>query len=199
MEKKYLLLSLEDERIKAVSEVLGNKTSSKIIDFLSEKKERSEKDIADELKLPINTVEYNLKKMLKAELIEESKKFFWSPKGRRIKIYKLSNKSIIISPKSKTTKIRNEIKQILPMALISGIGAMVVKFYLDEKTAGVIAQEKTMLFASEAANTVGNAANQSVNIINTGAYWIWFLLGAVFITVLFIIKMVLFERSWRTQ
>lgn len=189
-----MLLSLQDERIKNVAGILGSKTSNRIIDFLSEKKEGSEKDIADNLNLPINTVEYNLKKMVAAELIEESKKFFWSPKGRKIKMYKLSNKSIIISPKSKATRISSEIKQILPMALISGFFAIGVKAYIDNKNALINFEEKTLAAASEVA-----FKTESVNIINTGEYWIWFLVGAVFVTVLFVIKMILFDKAWRTE
>ena len=42
MEKKYMLFSLEDTRIKSISEILGSKTSKKIIDFLSDVREASE-------------------------------------------------------------------------------------------------------------------------------------------------------------
>ena len=123
MDKKYVLLSLEDKRLKNIAEVLGNKTSGKIIDALSDAKEASEKDISEKMKIPINTVEYNLKKMIQAGILEESKSFFWSAKGRKIKMYNLSKKSIIISPKS--SRISSEIKQILPIALISASSGIV--------------------------------------------------------------------------
>ena len=47
MEKKYLLVSMEDEKAKHLAGVLGNKTCKKIIDLLSETKELSEKDLSD--------------------------------------------------------------------------------------------------------------------------------------------------------
>ena len=122
-----MLFSLEDTRIKSISEILGSKTSKKIIDFLSDVREASEKDISEKLKIPMNTVEYNLKKMIQAGIVEETKNFFWSEKGRKIKMYRFANKSIVISPKSKI--ISSEIKQIIPVALISGIAAVRFKYY----------------------------------------------------------------------
>ena len=56
--------------------------------------------IAKELGMPINTAEYNLKKLIKVGLIEKSKEFFWSVKGKKIPMYKVSNKHILIVPKS---------------------------------------------------------------------------------------------------
>ena len=79
-----MLFSLEDTRIKSISEILGSKTSKKIIDFLSDVREASEKDISEKLKIPMNTVEYNLKKMIQAGIVEETKNFFWSQKGRNV-------------------------------------------------------------------------------------------------------------------
>ena len=189
MDKKYLLLSLDDKRLKNIAEVFGNKTSGKIIDFLSETKEASEKDISKKLNLPINTVEYNLKKMLQSGIIEESKSFFWSQKGRKIKMYKLSRKSIIISPKS--SRISSEIKQILPIALISGIAAASVKFYFDgQNTIQESLQDTSVSFALEKTIETGNLISASEY------YWIWFLTGSVFSIVLFIILKIIISYTF---
>ena len=193
MNKKYLLLSLEDERTKTIAEILGNKTSNKIINFLSEKNEASEKDISENLKIPMNTVEYNVKKMVRAEIIEESKNFFWSPKGRKIKMYRFSNKSIVISPKS--TQLNSQIKQIIPVALISGLAAVAVKFYFSAQQASPILKEEAVALAAD----MSAKAAESVNIINTGNYWLWFLAGTVFAIIMFVLKIVLFEKSWEAR
>lgn len=99
---KYVMLDLNDSRSVMIAEAMANKTCKKILSILADK-ELSENDIAGELKLPLNTVEYNLKKLLSSGLIEKSKNFFWSVRGKRISTYKLANKKIIISTKSKTT------------------------------------------------------------------------------------------------
>lgn len=193
MNKKYLLFSLEDSRLKSIAEILGNKTSGKIINFLSEKEEASEKDISDNLRIPMNTVEYNVKKMVQARIIEEGKNFFWSPKGRKIKMYRFSNKSIVISPKS--TQLNSQIKQIIPVALISGLAAVAVKFYFSTQQASPILKEEAVALAAD----VSAKAAESVNIINTGNYWLWFLAGTIFAIIMFILRIVLFEKSWEAR
>ena len=181
-EKKYILISMEDERSKHIADVLGNKTCKKIIELLAEKSELSEKDISDNLKLPINTIEYNLKNLIQAELIEKTQNFFWSQKGKKISTYKLLKKSIIISPKS--TKMNSKIKSILPVALLSGLGAVLIKIFfysrqvIQEKAVGGLASE----FASQAPQTA--LFNGNILSIQSPA-WIWFLAGTLFALVIF--------------
>ena len=88
MDDKFIMMNLNDEKSKKVAEVIGNKTCKKILDHLSETKEASEKDIADTLGIPLNTTEYNLKKLMGVGLVEKTKNFFWSKKGRKIPMYK---------------------------------------------------------------------------------------------------------------
>ncbi|MEK6897270.1 MAG: helix-turn-helix domain-containing protein [Nanoarchaeota archaeon] len=193
MNKKYLLFSLEDSRLKSIAEILKNKTAGKIINFLSEKEEASEKDISEKLGIPLNTAEYNIRKMVQAGIIEESKNFFWSPKGRKIKMYRFSNKSIVISPKG--SKLNQQIKQIIPIALMSGIAAVAVKFYFSAQRAVVATQEEAFALAAE-----GSAkAAESASIINTENYWLWFLAGAIFAIIIFALKMILYQKSGETK
>jgi len=98
MSDKYLNIDLNDPRSAAIAEVMSNKTCKKIIELLAEK-EMSESDIASALGLPLNTVGYNIGKLLKVGLVDKSKTFFWSVKGKKIPTYRLSNKKILISPK----------------------------------------------------------------------------------------------------
>lgn len=193
MTKKYMLFSLEDPRTKSIAEILGNKTSSKIINFLTEKEEASQKDISDALRIPMNTVEYNIKKMARAGVVEESKNFFWSPKGKKIKMYRFSNKSIVISPK--TTELSSQIKNILPVALLSGIAAVGLRYYFStQQTADSIAQDASLFATKEMAASAGEA---TATVINTGNYWLWFLIGALFTIALLVVKIILYEKSWQ--
>ena len=77
---------------------MSNKTCKKILGVLAEK-EMSESEIASELGIALNTVGYNIKKLVSAGLIEKVGGFLWSVRGKRIHKYKLSNKKIVISPK----------------------------------------------------------------------------------------------------
>ena len=115
---KFIMMGLDDERSKDIAEVLGNKTCKKIIEHLAETKEASEKDISDALGIPINTVEYNLNKLIKTGLVEKAKNFFWSVKGKKIDMYRLAKKHIVISPKPKRVDMK-ELRTILPLVLIA--------------------------------------------------------------------------------
>jgi len=181
-EKKYILISMEDERSKHLADVLGNKTCKKIIELLTEKSELSEKDISDNLKLPINTIEYNLKKLIQTELIERTKNFFWSKKGKRITTYQLSNKSIIISPKY--NKINSKIKSILPVALISVLGALLIKIFFYSQQ--VVQEKADASLASEFVSQTSGTALFNENILSLQSpAWIWFLAGTLFALVIF--------------
>lgn len=118
MDDKFILMGLDDENSKNVAEVLKSEKAKKILDFLGDRKEASEKDIAEGLNMPINTVEYNLKKLVKSGLVDKSKNFFWSVKGKKIPMYKLAKKHIIIGTKKPNI---NYLKSILPAILIAAV------------------------------------------------------------------------------
>jgi predicted transcriptional regulator len=188
-EKKFLLISMEDEKSKHLADVLGSKTCKKIIDLLAENKELSEQDIAKQLEIPLNTVEYNLNKLMKTELIQKSKTFFWSSRGKKIPTYTLSNKSIIISPKS--SRVSSKIKSILPVVILSGIAAVLIKSFLITKQTLASGSADILKTGSlESANLPAQASSGLLNnplIIQPSPIWIWFLAGALFALVIFAI------------
>lgn len=188
MNDKFILMGLDDERSKNVAEVLGNKTCKKVIDYLAEIKEASEKDISDALKIPINTVEYNLKKLLNSGLVEKTKNFFWSKKGKKIPMYKLAKKHIIISPKIKKPSL-TALKTIIPVALISGVGAVLIRQFLLVKEKVMVEGGEIVKIASLDATEVARNAITSGECIapQTIPVWIWFLLGALLATLIFTI------------
>lgn len=181
------MISMEDERAGKIAEILGNKSSKKIIDFLSEKNESSEKEISDRLKMPINTVEYNLNKLLHVGLIEKTKNFFWSQKGKKIPMYKLSNKSILISPKRK--KISSEIKKIFSAVVITGVLSLIVRQLtkVKELTADRIKQE-----VAGGASLAAESSSE-VFLLSQIPIWIWFWFGTVIALIIFAIM------HWRTN
>src|SRR3989344_3561819 len=67
--EKYILVNLEDEKSKKIAESISNKTARKILDYLSNKEESGAEEISKELKLPISTIDYNLKNLKKAGII----------------------------------------------------------------------------------------------------------------------------------
>ena len=124
MDDKFILMGLNDEKSAKVAEVLKNKTCKKIINHLGDVKEASEKDISDACNIPMNTVGYNIKNLIKAGLVEKTKNFFWSVKGKKIKMYKLARKHIIISPSKKPNL--SYLKGLLPVILIAFVALIAI-------------------------------------------------------------------------
>lgn len=191
MEKKFILVGLEEEKSKKISEVIGSKTCKKIIDFLSNTKHASAKEISQETNIPMNTMDYNLKKLLDSELIQKKKDFFWSKKGRKISLYELSNKSIIISPKKSNIK---KLKSLIPAFLITGASTVAVYAYEKIKTSSRLV-EKTSQYASgldyaEGINQASIAIPEKSGEMfqyTPPIFWIWFLLGAMLTIFIFAI------------
>lgn len=164
------MVSLNDKEAQCLSEVLGNKTCRKILDLLSEK-ELTGTDIAKELKIPLNTAGYNLKKLIDSRLIE-TESHFWSVKGKRIPVYKISNKSIVISPKS------NKIKTFLPVALIiAGLTATIgylsnkaheIPVLLNDRMVNQVSETSGVLYASA-------PVAQKAIVETTPSFLSWFL------------------------
>ncbi len=174
MTEKYLLFALDDEKSKKLGEVISNTTCKKIANFLAEK-ESSENDISKELKIPINTVEYNLKKLLAAGVIEKSKNYFWSKKGKKIDIYKVANKLIVISPKK--TNVYSKLKGIIPVILISAIATAFIAIY----------NSGSFQRSDVAVEKVLTAAPQELAPVANSHPWIWFGLGCLITIIVFLV------------
>lgn len=164
-------MSMKDSRTKKISEVLSNKTCKQILDLISDK-DYTESEIASRLNIPLNTVEYNLKKLIEVNLIEKSN-HWWSIKGKKMPSYKISNKYIIISPKP-----ISKLKSFIPVILLSGLAGLVIKIL--SKSSNQIYHEYTPKMVS-ASNFAGNIqANSSTD-------WLWFLGGCLFTLIIYII------------
>ena len=181
-EEKYILVSLEDERSKKIAESISNKTARKILDYLSSKEDVGAEEISKSLNIPLPTVDYNLKK---AELIE-AKQFVWSQKGKRVILYKLAKKFIIIAPKF--SDIKKELKNIISLIGLAGIVSIVIQ-YITSSGFSRVSQAKLLDSYSEAmmaAPIMG--ADYAVRQVN---YGLRFFLGSLFIiTVYFLIKLI---------
>ncbi|MEI6058878.1 MAG: helix-turn-helix domain-containing protein [archaeon] len=205
MTNKYIMLSLDDEATKHLSEVIGNESCKKILSMLAEHGDEglTETEISQKLKMPLNTIDYNIKKLVKSGLIEQAK-HFWSVRGKRMPAYRVSNKKIILSPKkSKISALKN---LVLPAA-ITGALALVLRqisipaeiitnsdMNFKESVDGALMASTTSV-ASGAAPVVGDSAsalqptiwNNIISNISSIPTWEWFLIGAWLAIVLFFV------------
>lgn len=156
-DEKFLLVSLNEQKAKKLAQIISNDTCRKIIDFLAEK-EASESEIAKKLKVPISTVHYNLKHLMKAKLITVDE-FHYSKKGKEINHYKLANKYIIIAPKE-TSSIKDALRKILPVGIILVVVSAVIQFFSMFLSAGSMATKSMDL----APKTIENIVTKTIPI-----------------------------------
>jgi predicted ArsR family transcriptional regulator len=193
-DENFILVSLDDSKSKEISEVLGSKTCKKIIAYLSENKEASQKDLSDNLKIPMNTLDYNMKKLLVSGFVQKRKNFFWSKKGKKIIMYELSNKSIVISHKKTSGE---KLKSIIPAVLLTAAGTFAVWTY--EKISMATSSLERTAMGTGATNTLDKAVSETASYVasaptslspevffqNTPLLWGWFLAGALFVLLVY--------------
>jgi predicted transcriptional regulator len=205
MAEKYIMVDLNDPRSSKIAEAMSNKTCKKILEIISEN-EMSETEIAAKLSLPLNTVDYNIKNLVEAGLIEPVKNVLWSVKGRRVLKYKVSNKKIVISPK---TMFKGVVPAILGVAVVSYIVKMITtNNFISTQSKSV---ELTNAVSSSASEMVAGAtqiagdslvkAAPYVYYTNSGfmsaPIWAWFALGGLVALLIYIILKILDERRWK--
>jgi DNA-binding transcriptional ArsR family regulator len=186
MAEKYLLFSLEDESSKKLGEIISNPTCNKIMNLLAEK-ELSETEISKELSLPLNTIDYNIKNLLKSGLLEKANKW-WSVKGRKIDTFRLANKMIVISPKK---TLMSKLGNIIPVAILAGIFTAGVAYYTKGKEI-LVSSTPPLLEAVDKLATSGASAGQSamapaaqetaktITLLPPEFQpWLWFLIGSL--------------------
>lgn len=179
-EDRFVVVSMDDPRLEKISEVLNNSKCKKIMNHLADSAEASQEDLSKALKIPISTVEYNVNKLLDSGFIQKKKKFFWSKKGKKIVMYELVNKSIVISPKGSASE---KFKSILPAAILVGAGTVAI--YVWQRVSGAMSQaskvasEVNTKIAYAAASPGASAASNTVPIIHMSPVWLWFLIGGI--------------------
>jgi DNA-binding transcriptional ArsR family regulator len=188
MEEKYIMFSMDDDRIKYLSESLSNPSCKKILNLLSEK-ELTETDIARELKIPLNTVDYNIKKLIKVGLIEKTS-HFWSIRGKKMPVYKVSNKKIVISPKKSIS-----LTALVASVLGTGILALGVRKFVQPP------QDDFIMIAEDfGPMALERSAETASGLISTAfAPWQWFLVGAWLGIVLFFTVSFVNERRKKDE
>jgi DNA-binding transcriptional ArsR family regulator len=203
--KSFLLVSLNESKTKKLAEVISNNTCRKMLDYLAEKNDSTESDIAKNLNIPISTVNYNMKALVEAKLVK-CDEYHYSEKGKEVNHYKLANQFVIIAPEGDKSMLREKLRSIIPTALIIGAAAGIIKLFSGTvqmaaqagepmlqtamkaaPAAAPIAREAATYAADNAAESapmlasqapeVGGAVQQAVS--NAPEIALWFFIGAV--------------------
>ncbi len=193
-DESFLLVSLKEDKSRKLAQVISNETCRKILDYLSQTKDSTETEISKALELPISTVHYNLQQLVAVDLVK-AKEFHYSEKGKEVNHYSLSNKFIIIAQKP-ADKLMNKLRRILPVAVIVSATAIGLHFLTRTTAKATLAASQAGakdvvpvlarapgVVASEAVN---QAQNQAVTVSQTSLA-LWFLYGAFFTILIFLI------------
>lgn len=209
MTEKRINFDIDDPRAEYIAEVLGNKTCKRILGLLAEK-EMSAGEIAQALEIPLNTIGYNVDKLVKSGLIEKASGFLWSIKGKKIEKYRVSNRQIVISP-------RKIMGGVIPAVIISFLGAIGIKIWenynsearvlesVTNNVAGSVADNMVTTvesskvaassgFASGAGQAVESCVRETCNSMANHNAWAWFLLGALLVIFVFMVFNLINER-----
>jgi len=181
--EKYLLLNLKDEQSKKVAESIANKTARKILDYLSSKEEAGAEEISKELAIPLSTIDYNLKNLKRAGLVE-TKHFLWSSRGKKILLYKVAKKLIIIVPK--TAFLKEELKRFLPFIGVSAIISLIIEYSTRIKPL----PEQASLGMEKSAEQGLMASAPSIareSIVSNPHYGLWFFAGVLIVIAIYLL------------
>ena len=192
----FLLVDLNEPKVKKLAETITSETSRKILNHLAEK-EDSEQNIAQVLGIPISTVHYHLQKLQEAGLVKVEE-FHYSPKGREVNHYQLANKYIIITPQ-KVSGLREKLRGILPVALIvAGIGAIVQLF--SSRTLFAAKTAASEMAPKLVAGDLMNAAPQAVAEVYRipwSAYGWGFVVGGISAILIYLLIEII--KKWRKK
>ena len=186
----FLLVDLNESKTKKLAETITSDTSRKILNHLAEK-EDSEAKIAEILQLPISTVHYHLQKLQEAGLVKVEE-FHYSQKGREVNHYKLANKYIIIAP-SKVSGLREKLKGILPVAIIT-LGISVIIKLTQTFTFRAAAMKSAEVMESSAQKTATLAQDVTATTLrSTPDIAVWFAVGSVVTMGIYVVVMIVKE------
>jgi DNA-binding transcriptional ArsR family regulator len=190
MAGKYVVFDLSDNGMKNLADALANKTCRKILAVLAEQ-ESSESDISKMLNMPLNTVHYDMQKLVKAGLAEKTTTHFWSAKGKKIAIYRASKRTILISPKQKSKLPM----QVFLTALGIGIAAFAIQQYQFISSGALKSAEESAIKSvmDAAAPAVSQAAETSTGVFSQTFVWLWFLAGGLSALLIFLLL------SWKLR
>ena len=191
--EKFIMVSLKEDESKSLAQIISNDTSRKILDYLAEK-EATESELAKKLNVPISTIHYNIQALLKGKLVE-AEEFHYSEKGKEVNHYSLAKKYIIIAPAGE--RIKTRLRSILPVAIIAAGAAGLIHLFSRGIFFGRTAAFKAVEMAAEEEVLAGAPAMLAESAPEAAAglpIALWFLFGAVFAIVLYLIILLVKKR-----
>lgn len=193
-DKSFILMSLKEDKVKKMTQVLNNDTCRKILDYLSNHDKATATGISKDLGIAMSTVHYNLKQLVENDLVT-SDEYHYSKRGKEIIHYGLANKYIIIAPKEDKS-IMAKLKGFLPITLITAATGAVIyliesywtqilslfNFTNGAQSANIAMQSETFMASRIIDSSVAVTPTTSMVVAP------WFLFGAAFVILIMITR-----------
>lgn len=187
-EESFLLLSLKGSKAKKVAQVVSNANCQKILEYLSKNDNSTESDIAENLKLPLSTVHYNLKQLIDSKLVK-SDEYHYSKKGKEVSHYTLAKKYIIIAP-DESDSFLDKLKNILPAFLALGITSLALaisSIFFAKPNEPMLAAKSLAQDAVIESVTIAPMRVAEVQSISILQIALWFFIGGLFTIMIYLI------------
>ncbi len=162
---KKLIITPLDESTKKISQVLANDTCRVILDVVSSEA-LSSSQISEKLKMPLTTIDYNVKKLAEVGLITIHHRK-WSSKGKKVNYYAPAEKFILIAPKAPTAQIFKTLKTLLPVVLGLAVISGVLEFAFAGFRRAFSAKASFLAETAVSQVAVGRSGNISGNVTTT--------------------------------
>lgn len=102
MTENIIIIEPGDERAKKIAKAMSSKTANDIL-HLMKNGGHTATELADQMNLPLTTVQYHLENLVDANVLDVIDKR-WSKKGREVKVYGLRNQLLIVTPDTTNVK-----------------------------------------------------------------------------------------------
>jgi len=126
-DEKLLILPLNDKNSKEISQIISNDTARNILEAIASEP-LSASRIAEKLRIPLSTVQYNLEKLNDAGLVKVERTKY-SEKMKHVKIYAPQRKFVVIVPeKTNRKEIIAALKRYLTVIFFAVVGSGAIEF-----------------------------------------------------------------------
>ena len=140
-DEKLLILPLNDKNSKEISQIISNDTARNILEAIASEP-LSTSEIAEKLRIPLSTVQYNLDKLNNAGLVKVERTKY-SEKMKHVKIYAPQRKFVVIVPEKTNRKdVIATLKRYLTVIFFAVVGSGIIEF-LTMKIKGSAGEEAT--------------------------------------------------------
>ncbi len=137
-DEKLLILPLNDKNSKKISQIISNDTARNILEAIASEP-LSTSELAEKLRIPLSTVQYNLDKLCDAGLVKVARTKY-SEKMKQVKIYAPERKFVVIVPKKTNRKeVIAALKRYLTVIFFAVVGSGIIEF-LTMKMKGPIGE-----------------------------------------------------------